>query len=335
MHSKDYDKYNLDIDNDSGNEEYQSWNKFKKILINYLEKQKFIIKKDYIKFAIEEFNKFEYNFNFDLTRINNFFYHWKSNSIKFTKYYLLENPKTFDNRDYLKLYKKKVFIVTKKKFLDLEFFIYITDFFANKIKISKNIFLDGNFKKPENFFQIIIIQFFHSNINKKYTGGYLITNSKTYEGYVDILTELKSIIYKGESKTYFESITIDLEVGLYKSCKLVFSNSIIIGCDYHYKFSLVRYIKKLRLYKDSNKKNIKELISILGLLPINYDGDIDYLNRIILNLQTDNRFTKLKIFFDYFRKEWIPNFENNMLHYKLIPKQCRANTSLENYKFRL
>lgn len=98
MHSKACDKYNLDINNDSGNEEYQSWNKYKKILINYLEKQKFIIKKDYFKFAIEKFNKFEYNFNFDLTRINNFFYYWKSNSLKFTKYYLLENPKTYNNR---------------------------------------------------------------------------------------------------------------------------------------------------------------------------------------------------------------------------------------------
>ena len=25
------------------------------------------------------------------------------------------------------------------------------------------------------------------------------------------------------------------------------------------------------------------------------------------------------------------NFENKMLYYKLIPKTCRANTSLENY----
>ena len=214
--------------------------------------------------------------------------------------------------------------MVKKNFFDLEYFIYITDFFTNKIKISENIFLDGAFGKPEGFTQIIIIQYFHNNTNKKYPGGYINTNSKTYEGYVDVLTELKSLIYKGESKNFFESITIDFEDGLYKSCKLAFPNSIIIGCYYHYKSSLVRYIKKLRLFKDSNKKNIKELISILGLLPINYDGDIDYLNRMKLNLQTDIRFSKFKRFFDYFRKEWIPNFENNMLHYNLIPKQCMS-----------
>ena len=33
----------------------------------------------------------------------------------------------------------------------------------------------------------------------------------------------------------------------------------------------------------------------------------------------------LKVFFDYFRKEWIPKFENNMLYYNKIPKPCRAN----------
>ena len=39
----------------------------------------------------------------------------------------------------------------------------------------------------------------------------------------------------------------------------------------------------------------------------------------------------MKIFFDYYRKEWINKFENKMLYYNIIPKECRSNTSLENY----
>ena len=115
MHSNSCDKYNNDENKNSGNDEYHSWNEYKKILTKYLEGQKFIIKKEFVKYAIEEFNKNEYNFNFDLIRLDNFYYYWKSNSIKFTKYYLLENPKTYDNRDYLKIYKKISIYSTKKK----------------------------------------------------------------------------------------------------------------------------------------------------------------------------------------------------------------------------
>ena len=118
---------------------------------------------------------------------------------------------------------------------------------------------------------------------------------------------------------------------MYNACKSVFPESVLIGCYYHYKAALVRYLKNLKLFKGGNKKNLKVLVSILGMLPINYNGDIEYCYKILLNLENDSRFSKLKIFFDYFRKEWIPNFENNMLYYKLIPKPCRANTSLENY----
>ena len=86
MHSNSCDKFKNDENNNSGKEEYHSWNIYKKLLTEYLEGQKFIIKKDFIKYAIEEFNKNYYIFNFDLSRLNNFYYHWKSNSIKFTKY---------------------------------------------------------------------------------------------------------------------------------------------------------------------------------------------------------------------------------------------------------
>ena len=147
MHSIMCDRYNQIEKKKEGNNEYQSWKLYKKNLTNYLEKQKYIIKKDFLKYSIDEYNKNDYNFNYDITRINNFYYYWKSNSIKFTKYYLIENPYTFDNKPYLKIYKNKnIFDTKKRKNFVLEYFIFITDFFVNKIKSSKNIFIDGTLR---------------------------------------------------------------------------------------------------------------------------------------------------------------------------------------------
>jgi len=186
-------------------------------------------------------------------------------------------------------------------------------------------------KKPDLFSQILIIQFYHSITNKKYTGGYIILNTKYYEGYKECLEDFKNLLNKNVKDNCFESITIDFELGLKKACNIIFPHTLIIGCYYHYKAALVRYLKKLKVFKGNKKPIMKELISILGLLPIYYKGNIEYINKTICNIENDKRFKNLKIFFDYFRKEWVPNFENNMLNYGLIPKCCSSNTSLENY----
>ena len=84
-----------------------------------------------------------------------------------------------------------------------------------------------------------------------------------------------NLYYIKQKKKKFESITIDFEEGLYKSCKYVFPDSILVGYYYHYKAALVRYLKQLKIYKGENKKYLKILISILGMLPIHYNGDIE------------------------------------------------------------
>ena len=38
---------------------------------------------------------------------------------------------------------------------------------------------------------------------------------------------------------------------------------------------LVRHLRQLKIYKGENKKYLKILISILGMLPIHYNGDIE------------------------------------------------------------
>ena len=76
MHYNYCDKFNNDKKK-IWSEEYHSLDEYKKLLTKYLEGQKFIIKKEFLKYVIEEFNNNDYNFNFDLIRLNNFYYYWK------------------------------------------------------------------------------------------------------------------------------------------------------------------------------------------------------------------------------------------------------------------
>ena len=49
------------------------------------------------------------------------------------------------------------------------------------------------------------------------------------------------------------------------------------------------------------------------------------INNILTNLERDITF------FYYYRKEWKNKFENKMLFYKIIQKECRSISGLENY----
>ena len=86
MHSNACDKYNSEDQIDQS--EYVSWENYKTNLTNFLESRKIIKKSEFIDYSIVEYNNNNYVFPYDLTRLNNFYYYWKSNNIKYTNYYL-------------------------------------------------------------------------------------------------------------------------------------------------------------------------------------------------------------------------------------------------------
>ena len=113
VHSKACDNYINNLDKEENENEYKSWETYKSKLINYLESLTTISRKEFVNFSLREYNERNYNFSFNPVRNDNAFYYWKFNSIKFTKYYLLENPSTFSNKDYVKSYIKKLYIAVK------------------------------------------------------------------------------------------------------------------------------------------------------------------------------------------------------------------------------
>ena len=60
--------------------------------------------RDFIKIAFKLYNKNNWQYNVENYTFKNFYYSWRQNSMKFTKYSAIENPETKDNSHFLRYY---------------------------------------------------------------------------------------------------------------------------------------------------------------------------------------------------------------------------------------
>ncbi len=75
------------------------------------------------------------------------------------------------------------------------------------------------------------------------------------------------------------------------------------------------------------------IINKLGELPLIYEGDIDIVTNIIVELKS--QYPTHYSFLDSFYEENIKYFINNSLYYSKYPKLVRSNSILENYNKRI
>jgi hypothetical protein len=104
----------------------------------------------------------------------------------------------------------------------------------------------------------------------------------------------------------------------------VFPDSNHFLCYYHYRKDLKDYFKNLGFSKkkDNDKYNkSKEIISLLGLLPLNYNGDIKYFDNFINNIKAKyNIFDS--ILNNYFIKYKRKYFLSGEYNYNKLPPDC-------------
>ena len=104
---------------------------------------------------------------------------------------------------------------------------------------------------------------------------------------------------------------------------MLFTNSNIIGCYYHFKAALVRKAREMR-YLKKDKKNTKILIDILGKLPLLYDGSETFFNNYIEKYK--HIFSKEYInYINYFIIQWKNYFIKETLYYNKYKKIVRSN----------
>ena len=173
---------------------------------------------------------------------------WKKNSQRFSKYIFFEDNKTFDGYDLLQMHILKK-LVYKNRRVFFECFIFGNDFFLQRIRNSKNLFIDANYKHPKDFSQILIIMYYDFQIERKVPALYIIMNRKFESAYEAVFKAFIELITFGDSLEFsFDTITTDNEDAINFALEKVFPNSQRILCYFHYKQLLVRNATKMGLY---------------------------------------------------------------------------------------
>jgi len=97
------------------------------------------------------YNCQKYDFRLKENTMPNIINKWKSNSIKFTKYYAIDNP--FDEGklilwDYRN---PTLYLSTKKNPLKAEYFIWSCDEMISRARTSHHFLIDGTFHHPLHY----------------------------------------------------------------------------------------------------------------------------------------------------------------------------------------
>ena len=223
----------------------------------------------------------------------------------------------------------------------------------------EHILIDGTFSYPKQYQQTIVIMYLDVIILKMIPGIFIITNNKTYEGYIciftDLLTKNNSIIKTNNSKLKMLSFISDFEVALYTSFFNVFKtlcpNVKYIGCLYHYLSNIEKHLKKYGFGSNLKKNEHDLIIKLLGEILFKNDIDknikdellkivkiyYDYLKELEKNKKEnfskkiEKNSNKAQDFFNYVRDQWLPIFEKGILNLKDINIKIRTNNWFDNF----
>ena len=282
------------------------------------------------------YNENKYDFRLKENTIKNIISRWKTNSLRFTKYSAIENR--FNKKEELILWEynnSSIFTSNKKNPIPSEYFIWSSDQMIARSRLAKHLFIDGTFHHPVGFSQLLIIIFKDIVTSKYLPCFYILMSNKTeiiydmiFKSIIRILTQ--NNIYNLDIKT----ITTDTEIALINSIKTNFPKSQRIGCWFHLKQDLMREARVLGLFNPKNNninpETTLEVITQLSLLPIEYDGNINYLIQKldILSKQYPNYYNMIN---GYFKETKLKYFQDDSYNYNQFPKDIRANSILERY----
>ena len=311
---------------------------YKNHLINYLNQNSFINFPQFEKKAKEFFAQQKFNINLHKSTLSNIYYSWKRNAPIFKWTMIFENSKTKDNNTFLQNYCYTIlYDNNKKKFFEHKHFIYMSDFFINRLKNAKHFYIDGTFVIPNDFMQVIIILYYDEELNKKYPGAYLGLNNKSEISYIKAFLEFKNILTNyGKDNLALLSYTTDFEKALMNACEYVFGVDIKpVGCLFHFGQSLIRKMRKNGMFRDIYRDISDELYKSLILIPWLYHKNNNIVSETFsrfIEAQSDKEFKNLlNNYYNYFINEWELFFKNGRLNYYNITKIQRSNSYIENY----
>jgi hypothetical protein len=135
------------------------------------------------------------------------------------------------------------------------FIIFFSENNVNHLKHVDVVLVDGTFwSVPYNFQQLVTINCFM--FGRFYPLCYFVMQSKKTLSYFEAFKKFKNM-----TGANFKTIVVDFETGLINALSLVFSDSSIFGCTFHFGQSMWRKIQNLGLSNDYKKdKNIRKIL---------------------------------------------------------------------------
>ena len=106
-----------------------------------------------------------------------------------------------------------------------------------------------------------------------------------------LFKSIKDIITLDNSKELLLlSYSVDYEIGLLKTCQMIFPNQRGVGCYYHYCKNLYNKAKKLGLMKNALIDETKKILEIFYKIPfiIQKINIFEYLNKLMINIKVFN-----------------------------------------------
>ena len=219
----------------------------------------------------------------------------------------------------------------KKKPVLLEYIIWGNDENIERIRISKNFFIDCTFHTPPEFKQLMILMYKDILTSLNIPAIYILINGKYEIFYNHVLESVINLITQNrEYELEVETVVTDSEKALINAVKKYFPNVRRIACYFHYKHNIIKNIRNYGLYKKEHKINSDFIIKKLSYLPIIYNGDYKICQNTLKKLKS--KFPQYDNFLsNYFEKNFEPYFLDKSLDYQSIPSNCRTNNFLENY----
>ena len=178
-----------------------------------------------------------------------------------------------------------------------------------------------------------------------------LASHKSFEMYVQLFWDIAKLLPTNKKLRF----TVDFEEKLIAALKFIFDCE-ICGCLYHFSECLLRKAQKLGLISHSFEEETRQVIKELKKFCFS-DSNLS----VILNEKKNSYKEKLSNltsssleknaldyykgkrnifliqvlgmidFLDYFIKQWLPKYEQNIINYSKINEKERTNNALESY----
>ena len=192
------------------------------------------------------------------------------------------------------------------------FVFFASDNDLLRLGSSSRWFIDGTFKFiPKMFYQVLTVHAMKSEICVPC--AYILMTGKKKSLYIKAFNTLRQEIVKvregnGLPEPIFnQTITADFETGLIPAIQRVFPLSTFVGCLFHFRQAVIRWIRKngfitAYVLQGDFRTACRRLLAI-PLMPLE---SVNYCYQGIVNALPIRCFNKYKTFFHYFRDFWLP-----------------------------